>query len=195
MIKSQIVCTLSNCNSFKMSPCWSLNRFKMTDIWQKESQLKSVTSRPHSKALNGTHGHLCHTQKATSEWPFYFSVIKLILQKRNLDRGIIEQVYITKKIKIAQFLHYLGVLIIEFLGLLILNWNQQAGNGKCKCIIWSLKIVTFFQMSVHKMKNINLNFSISQNIFTHGKVSIWDCTNVKISKLATTLMEILKNVL
>ena len=61
-----------------------------------------------------------------------------MFQKRNLDRGIIEQVYITKKIKIAQFLHYLGVLIIEFMGLLILNWNQQAGNGKCKFIKCSL---------------------------------------------------------
>ena len=126
---------------------------------------------------------------------FNISGFKLKLQKRNLDRGIIEQVYITKKVKIAQFLHYLGVLILEFLGLLILNWNQQAGNGKCKCIIWSLKIVTLFKMLVHKMKNINLNFSTSLNIFTHGKVSIWDCTNVKISKHAIIRMEILKNAL
>ena len=120
-----------------------------------------------------------------------------MFQKRNLDRGIIEQVYITKKIKIAQFLHYLGVLLIEFLGLLILNWNQQAGNGKCKCIIWYLEFSDEgnFQMSEQKTKNINLISSIFRIIFTLGKASIWVCTNVRISKHAIILMEMLKNVL
>ena len=121
-------------------------------------------------------------KKATSEWPFYFSVFKLILQKRNLDRGIIEQVFITKKIKIAQFLHYLGVLIIEFLGLLILNWNQQAGNGKCKCIIWSLKIVTFFSdvgAQNEKYQFEFFNFSVYFYPWKGIDMGLYECKDIK----------------